>query len=474
MKRASQLKLYRLLSGVSLLGLLSVLFFFMIHNAHWLIGDEAIVIEHTGIGKAFSPLGFNGMASVYGRLYPFAYNLYNLLLPFFPDYVPVWAIYVLQAIALAIFSIFFTLIAFFLLREQGSSWKYATVPLFVTICIFRVYQEFITCYTGVRIVYLFLPVFLFYSCRFQEKENWTDGIVALVSINYISYCYETIFVVPLALGATILLFSFKHLTLNKKLFSWFLVGSGLMFLCIYAIFVLPKATGFYQHYGTTLFFQNAVKMFISHKIYWLALIVLALRFLQLIRKKSSYSFYDSLLLSGFAYFVGAAILKLDYTYYYNFGELICLTSILYFASGWLKPSWLCMAMLLLALFYGRKVPGVLEKNQADRQMTSSAMNSLSEQWESGVNFFWYSPDYVGSSLSYLDMRDTQRSRMEVYLTWLLHQDVQIPERTTLESGEKGIWLVYSEPGEDIPEAPELLTRSKKVFSLAGIDGYLIE
>ena len=474
MKRTSQLHVYRLITGVFLLSLLSVLVFFMIHNAHWLFGDEAIVIGHTGIGKAFSPLGFEGMASFYGRLYPFAYNLYNVLLPFFPDYVPVWAIYLLQAIALVVFTAFFTQTAFFLLREQVSGWKYATVALFVATCIFRVFQEFITCYTGVWIVYLFLPIFLFFSCRFQEKGNWFDGIVALVSINYISYCYETVFVVPLALGATMLLFSYRRLTFNKKLFSWLLVGSGLLFLCIYAVFVLPKATGFYQHYGTTSFFQNAIRMFIAHKIYWLALIVLMIRLVQLISKKSSYCFYDSLLLSGFAYFAGAAILRLDFTYYYNFGELIALTAVLYFAKGWLKPSWLCMVMLLLALFYGRKIPGILKNNQAARLETSAAMNALSEQWEDGVSFFWYSPDYRGSSPSYLDMRGTQRGRMEVYLTWLLHQDVNIPERTVLENDEKGIWLVYTEPGEDIPETPELLTHSERIFSLAGIDGYLIE
>ena len=474
MKPSFQRTVSPLLAGFFLAGLLAVLVFYMIHNAHWFIGDEAIVIGTTGMGKAFSPLGFEGMATYYGRLYPFAYNLYNVLLPFFPGYVPVWAVYVLQAIALILFSVYFVRTALYLLRDRASGWKHGTAAFFAAVCIFRVYQEFVTCYTGVWIVYLFLPIFLFHACRFQETEKWADGAVALVSINYIIYCYETVFVVPLALGACSLLFSFRNLTPRKKQFNGLLVGSGLLFLCIYAVFVLPKATGFYHHYGSESFFKNAVRMFVAHKIYWLAVVALAIRVVGLVRRKTSYSFYDSLLLSSLAYFVGAAVLKLDFTYYYNLGELVALTALLYFLNQWLKPSWVCLFMVLLMLFYGRKIPGSIERNQSGRTETCLAMDGLVRQWESGTPFYWYAPEYQGSSPSYLDMRGTQRVRMEVYLSWLMHRDVAIPERVAPDGREKGVWLVYTEPGEDIPETPALLTGCRKVFSLAGIDGYLVE
>ena len=81
--------------------LLAVCVFFQIHNAQWLMGDEAIVFSHTGVGKAFSFRGFEGMITSYGRLYPFAYTFYNVLLPFYDGYIPPSAIYTLQGIKIA-------------------------------------------------------------------------------------------------------------------------------------------------------------------------------------------------------------------------------------------------------------------------------------------------------------------------------------------------------------------------------------
>ena len=51
--------------------------FFIIFNAHWLIGDDAIVIRHTGMGKVFAPndpLTFNKAG---GRFFPFSYLAYE-------------------------------------------------------------------------------------------------------------------------------------------------------------------------------------------------------------------------------------------------------------------------------------------------------------------------------------------------------------------------------------------------------------
>lgn len=461
---------------IALACLLAICIYYQIHNAGWLIGDEAIVIKHTGMGKAFSFMGFDGMATVYGRLYPFAYTLYNVLLPFYDSYVPVRAIYVLQAIALLFFSLTFALLSLHFLKKQTSLLKYAIVFFFVSICVFRVYPEFITCYTGIWIVYLFIPIFLYCSCRFMDSDSWGFGIIALLSINYIIYCYETVFVIPLAMGACSLLFSFKKLSCAQKLFNGLLVGSGLLFLVIYTVFVLPKATGFYHHYGSVGFLQNAVRMFVAHKIYWLAFIILIIRFLQFGRREAEYTFFDSMLLSGFAYFVGVAVLKMNYTYYYNAGELVALTAGFFFMKNWIKPIWLCALMLALSLFYGRKIPQNISLIQYRRTSTVKAMSYLSSQVQNGKHLYWFAPEYDGESPSYLDMRGTSRGRIEIYLSWLLRQRVKIEERqlTSEEDISSGIWFVYTEAGSDIPATPLALADGENVFSSAGIVGYLIE
>ena len=463
-------KVYQAVLWIALACFLAVCTFFQIHNAQWLLGDEAIVMNATGMDKAFSPLGFSGMITSYGRFYPFAYNLYNVLLPFYDGRIPPSAIYTLQAVALVIFACAFALSGLILLRKVSSPWKYATVFFFVVICVFRVYPEFITCYTGVWIVYLFLSLFLLFSCRFCETENWVDGILALVSINYVIYCYETVFTIPMAVGACSLLFNYRGLTRRKRVFHGLLVASGLLFLALYAVLVVPNARDYYQHYGTSTFIGNALKMFLANKLYWLATVVLAVRVYQKVVKKSGYRFQDSLLLASFAYFLGAAVLKLNYTYYYNIGALIGLAACVSLLSDWLKPQWICLLMLAFALFYGRKIPGVIRKNQAARSRVYQAMTALSRQVDSGETLYWFEPPYEGTSPSYLDMRETSKVRVKVYLDWLRQAPVSIEGQASFD-GKKGVWLVYPGSGEDIPGTPADLQACELVFSTTGIKGY---
>ena len=461
---------YLLFLWAALTCFLAVCVFFLVHHASWGLGDEVIVIHHTGMGKAFSPLGFEGMVTQYGRLYPFAYNLYNILLLFYDGYVPPTAVYALHAVALVIFAVSFAFLALHLVRSVASPWKYATVFFFVVICVFRVLTEFLSCYTGVWIVFLFLSLFLLFTCRFMDSGNWLEGVLALLSINYAIYCYETVFTIPMALGMCTLLFQGRKLTSGQKWFQGLLVGSGLLFLAVYAVVVLPRAQSFYQHYGTSSFLANLLKMFIANKLYWLSFVVLVVRAVMFLKRKAAYTFYDSLLLASFAYFAGAAVLKLNFTYYYNIGALVGLTASLSFLKDWLKPQWVCLVMLVFALFYGRKVPGVIRGSQAGRKEVSETMDYLSGQMDEGENLFWYEPVYEGTSPSYLDMRITSKVRIEVYLSWLQHRTVSIPGREEFD-GEKGIWMVYEVNDPALPETPSALKDQDRVVSLGGIKGY---
>lgn len=458
---------------VALTCFLAVSVYFMVHNAQWLMGDEAIVFSRTGMGKPFSFSGFDGMIESYGRLYPFAYTFYNVLLLFTDGYVSPKAVYVFQGISLSVFAVFFALLALRLLRDKSNPWKLATAFFFTAICVFRVYTEFITCYTGMWIVFLFLPIFMFFTCRFMESEHWGDGVIALLSITYIIYCYETIFLIPLALGMGELLFRYRKLTSRKRVFCLLLSGSGLLFLVLYAILVLPKAHQFYHHYGDTTFLQNAFRMFFANKLYWLASVVLVVRFIEVVFKKKPYSFFDSLLLSSFAYFLGAAVLKLDYTYYYNVGALIGLTASLYHLKGWLGPEWLCILMVAFALFYGRKMPRVIRRFQSERTEVSTQMGILSTYLDKQESVFWYEPMTDDLKVDYLDFRESAKMTVEAYLGWMRKGVVSLERKQSFD-GSDGIWLVYSGKHGEIPKTPEELARYERVFATSLIYGYQCE
>ena len=452
---------------------LGICAYFMIHNAYWRIGDEAIVIAHTGMGKPFSPLGFDAMLG-YGRLYPFAYNLYNILLLFHDGYISPTDHYILQSVALVIYALAFVAIALFLLKGQPVVWKYAITFCFMAVCVARVYSEFITCYTGVWIVFMFLPVFLWSVCKFDETEKWGYGVVALLAINYISYCYETVFVIPLSMGACSLLFNYKKLSKNKRLINGLLVASGLLFLALYAIIVLPRVVHFYGHHSSDSRFLIAWKMFIAQKIYWIALVVLVIRVVEVLKMKSDYTIYDSMLLASFAYFCGAVVLKLDYTYYYNIGSLTAFVAILHFFKERLKPQWIAVLMFCLAVFYCRKMPSLIKMIQKIRVETFTDVSNLS-RFVGKEKIYWYAPQYADSEAFDVVMRCTNQARLETYLSWLLHQEVHIEERVAYDENDKGIWLFPLENKELFPDDKTYKTvHGVPMFSARDIIGFYVQ
>lgn len=467
-------KLIVSLFWVLFVAFIGVCSFFMIQNAYWRIEDEAIVIAHTGMGKAFSPMGFNCMVECYGRLYPFAYNLYNVLLLFHDGYISPTDHYILQAVALLIFALAFAAIALFLLRRQSAIWKYVITLCFVVICVSRVYPEFITCYTGVWIVFMFLPIFLWSTCKFNETEKWIYGSVSLLVINYINYCYETVFVIPLVMGACSLLFNNKNLSNNKRLFNWFLVASGLLFLSLYAIIVLPKATNYYGHYTSDSVFRIAFKIFLAQKIYWVALVVLVIRVVEILKKKSTYTFYDSVLLAAFAYACGAAFLRLDFTYYYNIGSLTALVAVLHYLDKKLKPYWISLIIACFVVLYGKKIPSTIKTIQKQRVETFADVSNLSK-YVGKESIYWYAPDCEDQTNQWVVFRLTTQSRLETYLSWLLHQDVHLEEERSFDENLKGVWLFPSENKELFPDdQTQSMVKGEQMFSSRGITGFEVK
>ena len=457
-----------------LVALLGVLGYFMVHNAWWLGGDEAIVISHTGMGIPFLPTGFPDAISRYGRLYPFAYNLYDVLLLFGSGYFSPEAHYALQAVALTVFTIAFACVSLRILKTVPAIWRYSIAFCFTVICVCRVYTEFTTCYTGMWIVFMFLPIFLYCAIRFDDTEHWGYGIFALLVINYICYCYENICVIPVALGTCSLIFNYKQLDKDKKIFNWLLIASGLLFLVLYAILVLPQATNFYGHHSDNSLLKNALKIFIAQKIYWLALIALIYRAVQIIRQKSAYSFFDSLLLTSFAYFVGTTMLKLDFTYYYNIGALIALIAILYYSKEYLSPKWILVRFVALFAFYGRKMPSNIKKNQADRMGFREGVTWLAKQSDSTA-IYWFTPEYEDPMDFQVDLRNCHKYSLETMMQWYLQDNnVKVTECAEFNPTLKGIWLFPIENTKLFPDMPMPEECQNKVFDAYDIKGYMVE
>lgn len=457
-----------------LAAILVVLGYFMIHNAAWLFGDEAIVYSTTGMGKSFSPSGFDCMIECFGRFYPFAYNLYNVLLIFNSGPISAEAHYALHVVALSIFAICFAITAINLLKNYSSWMKYSIVLCFTTIAIFRVLPEFITCYTGIWIVFLLLSIFILCLCKFEQTEQWKWGVFAILSVTYICYCYENICIIPIMYGACQLLFSYKTLSNRKKLFNGLLLASGLLFLLLYVVIVLPRATNFYGHHHETTTIMNAFKMLLAHKIYWVALIFLLIRLWDILKNKKAYIFADSLLLTSFAYFCGTAFLKLNFVYYYNVGALIALVAILCYCEIYLKPHWGLLFMLSLSVLFGRKIPSLIEKNQENRINSSVQIAKLTEYVRNGYSLYWYAPEYEDASIIDNDLRNWSYNSLLRYLEWYTQDSMRIINETTFDLSKVGIWLNSSINSNQYPNSDSIFINYKDVYQAANVSGYLIQ
>lgn len=415
--------------------------YFMLHQAFWLPGDEAIVMRATGWGHAFIPP--REPLSV-GRFFPLSYSLYNVLL-LFPHgaQISVTSIYALQAVGLFVYAIFIALFCFQILKGAADKWRYPIVLLAVVFAISRVYNEFVMCYTGVWMVFSLLPIFLWSTWRFSETQKTGYAISALLIVNYIIYCYETIFTIPLTIGACALIFNYKRLTRKEIVFYSTLVASSILFLLLYVVLVVPQIEVAYDgaHGSDVTLFENAIHVFIAQKTMWVVVLLLVFRIFDCVGNKQGLGFFDYLLLASCAYCCGAVALKLNFIYYYNAAVIVAIPAILYFAVRYLKPIGAIGVFCLLASFYAVKLPKIIKNNQRDRCGYKEYVDRIAECVKSRDSVYWYLPDNFGNADFDYGSRAWRHAYTQSGIGWVLNQeDYCIAPRKNF-TNEYGLWYV---------------------------------
>lgn len=447
--------------------------YYIIHNAQWLIGDDAIVIRHTGFGKAFLPSDTVSPSS--GRFYPFAYLVYDILLLFGGEHISPTAHYVLQAVFFVLFVVSVTCLILGVLENQKAIWKYSLALSAIVVFVGRVYPQYTECFSTTWFGYSVLAVFMLCVYLFYKRQKWIYGVIALLCVNYNCYCGESAFALPLSFGVCSLLFQRKTLTSKEKVFNWCLVGSALLFLALYATLVLPYINSAYDSaHGTDVgYVENAVKMIYAQKLLLLALVLFVIRLVDMLRNKKEYTLYDNLLMTAAACCCGNFILRLNWTLYYNGAALLVLPSILYFSIHYLKERWTLVLFVTLALFYGRKIPTTIQKNQKHREEVYSGISYLSSMIDEADSVFWYEPK--AETYSYdLVLREWRHTSIDTYLGWLrCSSDFKTKEAESFERIDNTIWLSPSENKQLFPEDSCLMKYGEMIFCMDSIQGYRV-
>ena len=420
--------------------MVAVCSYFIMANAAWVDYDDSQVIMYTGWDKPI--FGFF-VHPAYGRFFPLDYTVYDILPIFYDGQIPPSAHYAIHVFWFLIYMAFFAAIGLHILKEEKPIWKYAiTFALLLTV-VGRTFGYFMQLWTGIWTIFTFIPISLYGYIRFTETKKWGYGILALIAINYVLYYYETMFTIPVAIGACSLLFSYKKQDMQERIFNYLLIASGVLFLLLYLILVVPRIEHMYHHYTKDSILVNAIKILFAQKIMWLVIIALVVRVIAFIKKKADYTIYDSILLASCAYCCGAAALHLDYTLYYTPAAILALPTILYFAKQYLKPWMVLVLFVCLAGFYCRKLPKEIKERQKLRKEYYANICKFNDIVATGIDMYYYLPENPALDEGELDIRSCKVMYLESKAGWYQNNpDFKITRiEENLSEFAPGLWII---------------------------------
>ena len=443
--------------------------FYIMHNAAWLLGDDCTSIIHTGWDKPI--FGFFVDPSL-GRFFPLDYTIYNVLCLFYEGQIPPSAHFFMHVLGFILFVGSFIGITLYLLRDSASWYKYLIIVLVVVLSVGRTMALFVECWTGIWTIFVFLALFLLCHIKFKDTHKWSLAIVGLLALNYILYYYETMFVIPLSLGVCAFLFSYKKMDKTDVIYNGLLIASGVLFLLLYAILVLPRVENFYSHHIAVSPLMNAAKMFFAQKIMWVVFAFLVFRVCMFIKKDAQFNTFDNLLLASCGYCCGAAFLGLNWTLYYIPGILVAIPAIIYFSNTYIKTIGTIILFVCLSAFYGRYIPKAIKENQKNRTETYNNVQQFIKEVDQESNVYFYELPNVALEEWELEVRSMHRFYLETVTGWYMNDKDFSIEKKYEFNRESGLWQVYKVDQESFiqqcPSAEEIIDFGEyKVFRVNG-------
>lgn len=457
--------------GIAVL-LTGFLAFFIIYNAGWLVGDDAIVINKTGWGHFFDPN--DTVTPKTGRFFPFAYIIYNIL-PLL-GLRSVSSHFALHALIFVFFCSVSLVACYKALDKKLLTWQDGILVLSAAaVCISRVYSNFLDAYSTIWVDYTLVVVWALCCYYVHTKQSKVALVVGLLSVAYLTYCLETNFVFPFCYGIIGLLFTWKKSTKLEKTYLWSLIGIGIIFLLLYFFICFLHIEEAYDgsHGQEVTIIGNAIKMFIAQKVLWLGLIIVCWRAYCIFIKKSEFEFWDTILFTGCAYCCGCAIMKLNWVLYYSLASIFMVPAMVHFFHKYLGSKLACVVMFVFALYLFLKVPGYIKTNQKDRQGTAETIEVLVNQYKSGNKVYWYSPEDGRGWCFDLEQRAWQHGCLETLLAYQINVENYELQIINAYDGQKGIYVLPYENDVLFPNINETIISAGDVLIEKGVCNFTI-
>ena len=466
----------------------AILAYFIVFNANWVLGDQWQNIRTTGLGQIMHSSDFCFPNN--GRCWPFALLHYNILL-LFQSTSPI-AHYALNLLLFIVLSIAIVIVIRKSIPKQESSsvWNSITIILASSYLLFREHFVFLDLIYGETILAVLFALFMICSIRFYRTNNLFCGIFALLCAIYATYCKEPTFAVFMTFGATMLIFNFKALTRNQKIFSSLLIINAIVFLIVYLVFY-KRESGYYpSQYGTTPFSILFTYM-MQKKILIIAIPLTVWRLFKItIYRERNHVFYDALLFGGMAYILVICILRLLNAYYILPALVLITPAIVYFMYFYFNEKISILFWLAFACFYGMKAYKHIRVVQDDFKNDHRVVEILKEYKDNGFQVVYYQAD----STNYNWHRTLIQYRYIGYSGLMAYYEndsqYQIPIVTKMPIGNAILLYPiendYDYPGPHFLYQPEYKTniatrdslicnyQLEDVFSRKGVDAYLYQ
>lgn len=383
-----------------LLLLTSILCFYTIRNANWLMGDDWMFVTSTAIGKPF-PISEN-LRPADGRFCPLAQQHNNLLLLLEPDGVSIETMYIRNAMELCAFSILMFLFLWCVLKRQFrcSGWHPWIALLTAIVLIERVLNKyFLSISYGGGFFPLLVLLFLWTIWHFHISQKQGYGIMSLLSAIYLTYMFEPAFGVFVVFAIVPLVFDWHNLSAKMKWYYGTFLLNGVVFAILYYFLIYRHMVAMYHPNSVdNVTIWSCFKMcMLSQKMFLLAVPLAIVRLYALfVQKDRAHILYDALLFAGVAGIMANCILKLNTGHYYVFPLLLVALPTMYFLVYYFKEVVTFLLVGLLGVFYLSKIPKDIRSNQTVRLYDFPIVRVLSSEIKNGVSVCVYQPadEYV--------------------------------------------------------------------------------
>ena len=436
--------------------LIAVLTYFIFANAEWLIGDDAIEVEHTGWGHPFR-LG-DMVSPAIGRFYPLAYFAYNI----------VWLFGGRSPLAhFSVMAVFFVLMVgaiFFIVEkavEQKGSiiWRYIAVFAIAAICIQRAYSAFLYVFSTAWFAYALIVFFAVCCYLVHTKQSISAAIIGFLIATFTCYCGEECFVIFLSYGVIGLIFQWRTSSKLEKGFLWSLIATTLIFLILYYFICFIHIETAYDgaHGSDVTLLGNAFKMFIAQKVLWLGVVVLLWRMYCVFIKKESYEFWDTMIVAGFGFVCGCFILKLNWVLYYNIASLFMMPALGHYVYKYLDERLASIILIILAAFMCRTIPKYIIRNQKERKGSTIMWQTFKEHYQEGRELYWFAPENNNHDEWDWVLRDWLYHSTQTLAGWYVGEEDLCIEEITSFQHKPGIYFIPKQndtlfPSENINDS----------------------